>query len=530
MTQYPKHLTGTSPLGSGGVRALQSRGGDFQRCRIDTNTLSIKQGEFSKVITEGVEYISRGLVNADTIKTFSLQKYQFPALPALPGTALENTGGGKYAGWGSYGGNSVTENFSYVVYAGGATLFGWSRVTQDGTVYTSSFYGGAQNLLGGITIEFFEPSGYTGLVNLAPDLAFIGNTSGPADKLILTPGLVDNGRSDGSGRTLHDVALFWWYLNQPSFGVALPTAAFTRIDAEFSPFILPIATEHNALAIFGEQFFANEVVDVGRDYRPKFWAAIAIGKDPDMVTAVDLTTDLFPDGTLPNPSNGGSPVEDYYAPLSGANYNALLNGTMGTMISVVLPGDVALLFYRQTCGAYPGSLRFRVGRIQYTGFASLSLPIDEVSNGFVQSVVHLGNGWVLAKRVSAFSGIDKDVQFMRSEDGGNTWTTFSPAGFSATLKNQFFGNLIVHRARGVSGPGIVLIPAWDTENQAYHVYSSSDDGSTWKRRGRIYKPDTFRRVDTMLNGDGGGNFDTLVPGPNPDREVDNTITGRYATP
>ncbi len=73
------------------------------------------------------------------------------------------------------------------------------------------------------------------------------------------------------------------------------------------------------------------------------------------------------------------------------------------------------------------------------------------------------------------------------------------------------------------------MPGYDTIKAAYRVFSTDDYGANWKKRGRIKTPDTFYRVDFMLVGDGGGNFDTLtaVGALMASRPVDPALPDRY---
>jgi hypothetical protein len=100
-------------------------------------------------------------------------------------------------------------------------------------------------------------------------------------------------------------------------------------------------------------------------------------------------------------------------------------------------------------------------------------------------------------------------------------------GFTAPLKNQYFGNLEVNKATKPNSIGRVLITAWDVETSSYYVWASDDHGATWSKKGKIYKPASFMRVDSMLVGDGGGNFQTLARGPKITQSLDITLPDRY---
>jgi hypothetical protein len=145
---------------------------------------------------------------------------------------------------------------------------------------------------------------------------------------------------------------------------------------------------------------------------------------------------------------------------------------------------------------------------------------------FWQDFAHLGNGVVLAKIASGIPGINHTITFRLSTDRGQTWgAAFSPSGFDAPLLNQYFGNFRVHKAADENGPGRVLITSWNAAESRYHVYASDNNGQTWERKGKIYTPDSFLRIDAMEVGDGGGNFSFLAPGPK--TELDPALPDRY---
>jgi len=127
---------------------------------------------------------------------------------------------------------------------------------------------------------------------------------------------------------------------------------------------------------------------------------------------------------------------------------------------------------------------------------------------------------------------------MMSDDFGSTWTDVPPTGFDNPGLNQHFGDFTLHRPWTASTAGSVLITAWDETAAAYFIYESRDAGETWARRGRLYRPDEFRRIDqTVFESEPGlefffpwtlgGNFTQLLPGPDPTRLVDPAIPGRY---
>jgi hypothetical protein len=120
------------------------------------------------------------------------------------------------------------------------------------------------------------------------------------------------------------------------------------------------------------------------------------------------------------------------------------------------------------------------------------------------------------------------VTFKRSIDGGETWPeTFSPSGFAAPLTNQFFGEFRAEKATTEYGPGRVLINSWNPADSTYYVWASDDNGTTWERKGKIYKPQSFLRMDLVLGEAGEANFLNLLPGPVKSNELDVALPDRY---
>lgn len=533
MSSYPKLPLGPSSLGTAQVRALRSTGGDWQNTQRDANTRALVQGEFSRVIVDGIEYVSDGRIKPAIRRAFGTFRFIQPFVPVATPQGGINTGRGVY--FGSRRTAVLGGGLAEVVYEPvplTSITYRYREYSSSVAVARGSFYGGFKEIAfynhwqqyaeAGIGVG--ENPGF--VVGIAP-LSFAQYVETPSgERVLLAPALINDGRVDVKGRVLEDLAVNTVRAKGESTAVSYSTSSFTRPDAEFSPFIHIVSTGGASFLLLAEKFFWAEPVIGETVYVPKFFLFILPGNNAAAPVPMNATG-LFPGAKMPTTSFTG--LTEYWSPNAGIPYNRDLNTMMGIMLSVVLPENRFLLFTRQLCD--DDIWHLRIARIVWGGGGSatgaLIVDIADPVEPFIQSAVHLGEGWVLAKRVDGFLDTDLPVSLMRSTDGGLTWSTFIPAGFSAPLLNQFFGDLIVHRARMDGEPGIVLMPAWDAVSEAYHVWASEDDGATWERRGRIHKPDEFRRVDSMAEGDGGDNFARLTPGPNPTRPVDVTLPERY---
>ena len=530
---YPRLPTGPTPAGAAGVRRIQSEGGEFQRTRQTIDSESKLSDDFSRATTEGAEYISGGQLNNGDFKYRQAFLYIAPFIPSIADAALVNMGRGRYASWLTpVFPTPETLNYSYTIRPGDDRAYSIRRYTADRAVRIGSFYGRGPQV-GGLTFEvyvqitgniFFPNAPALTLTRPAPPY--------PEDQQLAVFLLGDNGRVDVENRPLQDIFLLSFYRDQPTIERVINTSTFTRTDAELSPFIPMVATKNVTYGVVAEQFFKDGLNTEPRNLiDPKVFILRANNHNLDAPSIADVTTQMVEDRALPVPTLVSGDL--YWLPTAGNGFAGDLSNLMSSIRLVAMPDDWVLCFFRVFVNE-AGDLKWRARmvRFRFSGGFTISRVLDEelptdTQGVFYQSAVHLGENWVLAKRVEGFNGIDFDVKFTRSSDGGLTWEDVPFNGFDAPALNQYFGDLIVHRARTEDGPGVVLIPAWDTTAQAFYVYESKDDGSTWTRRGRIYKPDAFRRVDSMVVGDGGGNFERLTPGPNPARPVDITILDRY---
>lgn len=534
MKLYPKQLFGPSGLGTAQARALQARGGAYQWSQRDSGTVVRQQGDFQRVLVTGVEYAASGFVAAGRYRTTAGQRYFYPFVPTPELGAVTYLGQGDFFALGREDVAPVGQVHTYPIYPGATQVLASTVYTNTIGVLARSFYGGAR-VLGLQTLRYDRANAIPlGTIRQeAPALAYI--SGGGGDKLAMFAGLTQQGRTDSAGRNLYDVSFFFWRKAGVSDGFPVDAGVFTRPEAEFSEFVPLFEVGGSAVAIAAEKFFFPGPVSGAVNYEPRFWLFFAPAGDFDALGVADVTDDLFPGGFVPAPSTPpGDPV--HYGVNAGAVRDGFLNATMGLLRTVTLPGGRALVFYPQfTSDAGSVRWRSRVALLTAEPFSVALVQDQPGSSGstsisrYVQSAVHLGNGVVLAKVVLGFLGTGHAVQFERSYDGGLSWEVLSPDGFDCPSVNQFFGDLTVHQARTPSAPGVVLTTAWDTGRQAYFVYASKDDGATWSRAGQVAKPDTFRRVDTMLVGDGGGNFQTLYPGPDPARRADVTLPDRYTS-
>ena len=535
--KYPRQPTGPSGFGESGVRRLQDTGGAYQRSRPDSNTLSIQSGDFSRVIIDAVpEYLSTAIDGAVNVvrdtKSYRLKFTKSLASKNVPGTAAFGPNG-------LYVAITVEQVFSsfpdydYEVRPGVSETveFGSLRFNID-TIY-GGFYLGKK----AVTLYTFSYMylplipGQSMFFKVGDEVSYWGKTP-EFGRCCVSFSAARIGRVDFVGRQLSDIRLIH-HREKNDGGVTsyvLNVNDFTRDDAEFMWLTKQVVLKNYTVVVFAETFFRPGPVDSGADYIPKFWIATTRNDDSfGGMTYSDMTAGVFSGARQPVVST--SPI-NHYITLAGRQYQFDLSATMFSMRVQAVADDAFVMSWQQRM---PGGWRMRVARVLVAdGLATATMSYESTeaaTRGAVQlwqSIVHLGNGFVLAKIVSGSQGIGLDVSFRLSSDGGSSWgSSFNPVGFSAPLKNQYFGNFRVNKALSNDETGRVLMPAWDVDKLAYHVWASEDNGTTWEKQAKIYKPSTFLRVDTLLAGDGGGNFDDLVPGPIYSEKIDVTLPDRY---
>lgn len=536
--KYPKKPTGPSGFGASGVRDLQRNGPKYQRTRPNTDLLSIQSGNFSKVIIDDEpEYLTTGfdgqIIRRDT------KRYQqaFQKSRVKEVRSPVSLGGGKYAEASSGmtdGPADIFEvEYEYETAAGvfadaEFTWFVYNHQVRYGGYYSRGFVFSNYESFYSIMLP---ASGQYFFKNVDP----IANYGVREDAGRSAVGLATLyvGRNDASARPLFDFALYRMNRRADNNDFLIDVQDFTRDFAEFWPIAQVIVLKDFTVAFFAEIFFRPGAYDDEEDYRPKFWmAATANGETFGTLVYTDLTPTVFAGARVPDPS--GTAPNEYFTVTAGRQYGADLSFTLLTANrSVAVTGNNEFVMAWQQ--RMPAGWRQRVAHFSVAGgtvtptmsFEGSDDP-DRTNVGLWQSVVHVGEGVVLAKLIAGTLGINHAVTFRRSNDRGMTWgTPFTPIGFDAPLQNQYFGNLITDRALVDGGGSVVLITSWNPATEAYYVYESKDVGVTWTRRGKIFRPSEFLRIDNVIAGDGGGNFETLVPGPDRTRLPDVTLPDRY---
>lgn len=568
MALYPKQPFGPSASGAAGVRALESVGGAWQR-KNGAGYSARLMGDFSRITTSGFEYLTDGRLSDTSGRVaFAGFKYQITFLPGFGRPLEHDAGRGGYFGVGGYvpdptqHGNQLS--YEYPAPSGLADLALFNRYKRAAEAYFGNFYGG-RNYRGEVPYEQTRLQMSDESLSLVPYAAFVGD--GPDGRVGVFATTILNGRFDVAGRELEDPAICVFPEGASGTINPINPLAFTRQRAEFFPHLKTIATEDHFAVFMLEKFFYTELAANNAGKQPKFWMVRAAGKDMGALSVFDLTTTVFNGARVPDPILFGG-VFTGYRSSTGMFNNALNSYSMAFMQTVALPNNTLLLaFYLHHVGTVPsGALglipdaewHVRIAKVTLAPTVTASIVFDRIVGSSpnlgltlffpaerIQDIVHLGAGRVLARIVKGLGQPfvnnstpidaprtpgDWPVTFLRSEDSGSTWAEFTPTGFDATLQNKHFGDFRVHRPRTApadASDGIVLCTSWNSANQAYHVYESKDDGSTWTRKGTVTKPKTFQRIDTDFAGDGGGNFQLLLPGPDTSRPADITIPGRF---
>ena len=550
--KYPRHPTGPSGFGEAGVRRVKTGGGRYQRTRPSTDVLSVKSGQFSRVVVEGgIEYLAAATDGQRVYRDTRGHLYGFMKSLAKPnpGSLPISLGNGVF----------LTQRNTLV--DGGATdqFLGYNYEVRPGVFEQAAFrflqfttygYFGAYYLQGVLALEYWEdynykwptavPSGTAHYFRTADELAYFGDRStvGRFDRPIGKSAIGVGShftRKDSANRWLHDVVVYRMNRWEDVEAWVLSADTFTRANAEFWPIQRLVVLKDFTVVLMSESFFRPGLYDDEEDYRPKYWMAITPNEGFGDFSYADVTPTLFPGSRVPSPL--GVAPNQYFGVNTGDEYNADLSATLQTMrLAVVGDNEIVLAWQQRMTGGW----RQRVGRVAFDGsgvtvhltYESADVA-DRADLPLWQSLTHAGAGTVLAKVLSGNEGIGLDVTFRRSDDGGMTWgAPFAPTGFDAPLLNQYFGTPAAHEAYKPdpdpdrSRSGMLLVNSWRPENQTYYIYESTDVGASWKRRGRVYKPSAFRRIDSIISGDGGGNFQTLQPGPAL-RHVDVTLPDRY---
>jgi hypothetical protein len=355
--------------------------------------------------------------------------------------------------------------------------------------------------------------------------------------------------------------------NDPTINVILPDgaviqtflspASFTSADAEFCQSMPAIATENHAAFFLRERYYweCDRYDDPLPDTTRKLWLVRIAGKDFSLLTAHDLTF-LF-DGERERSlldNKTGDPDRFLIAP--GEAITTYYDEMVAMQMRVcALPGDVVLLSYFVTTDDDPlppesASLTEYTGRQFYMRIARVNIAsatasisyeeptqsydlLSEVSTTilpdypaeFITQMVHIGDGRVIAKVAGGLQPLKENwdeatqailrkepgteaVRFIHSIDGGVSFSSFSPTGFEGDVQLGRIGDITVHRPRVDDKPAVLIVNAWSESAKTYYSYVSKDEGFTWKRAGKIAKPEKFMRMDGVWRGTGGFGFNT----------------------
>lgn len=531
--KYPKQPTGPSATGSATVRRMQDVGGAYQRSRKDASTLSVQSGDFSKVVVSNIaEYLTTGQDGKQIRRDTQRYRNAFtPSVARLGGGAI-NMEDGVYL----YARSAINEgeanyfgmSYDYEVKPGTDETLEMTGVNYWHQAWFRGYYTGKVLMLDYTGFYAYQVApGQTTYLKTQDDLAFYGDrTSVGKSGVGIASGFA--GRTDGSGRTLQDLILYRMSRREDNQSFLIDTDEFLPASTECIEIAKVLVLKDATVVCVAEKFFRPGVAGPGDEDPPKFMLVVTPNDETfGVLTYVDVTSSLFSGARQPQ-KNFDGPTE-YFGVNSGRQYNIDLSSTMARLLMTAVADNEFVMSWQQRM---PAGWRQRVAHVSVTGSSasgSLTFESDESSSlPLWQSITYLGNGVVLAKVINGWPGIDKAVSFRRSNDKGQTWSApFTPVGFDAPLLNQYFGVPITDSAMTDAGDSTILVTSWNPGSQSYHVYESKDVGASWTRKGRVYKPSEFRRIDTILAGDGGGNFDVLLPGPSRTRPADIALPDRY---
>jgi hypothetical protein len=532
--KFPKQPTGPSGFGATGVRRAQDvGGGSYQRTRPDTSTLSIQSGDFSRVIVDDVpEYLTSAVDTDLVVREVKRHQMPFSKSPWVKQSIIESAPLGFYFSLDTSALDLLGSTFTYTVRPGVTESVNFERRRFDFSVNLDGYRAGRRRLSTyEITYSYLPLTpGNTIYLKTGDELSYYGRTDQNGYMVVATS-IARFGRVDSVGRQLSDLTVI--QNRQKSAGIVqdhiMDPLDFTRPEAEFMWITRQVVLKQHTAIVFAETFFRPGVWNGTDDVRPKLWIATTPNDATFGAFAYhDMTASIFGGGRIPTELNFSGTL--FFNTTSGRPYQFDLSRTMFTMRVGATGNDQFVMAWQQRM---PTGWRMRVAHVSVAGGTAVGTLTHESSDNastslveFWQDFAHLGNGVVLAKIASGIPGINHTITFRRSLDRGQSWgSAFSPSGFDAPLLNQYFGNFRIHRAADENGPGRVLITSWNPAESRYHVYASDDNGQTWERKGKIYTPDSFLRIDTMEAGDGGGNFDDLAPGPK--TELDPTLPERY---
>ena len=574
MIRYPKLPKGPSPAGAAGVRALQAGGGAFQRKRARIGHTSFQEGPFQKVVVDGIpEYVTTFGYFGDSIDAaYGTMKYKKPYKKTKASafkkrgseTRTIHCGGNNYL-------FSEIKSFAQTAYT---TTYDNDPIsvpplTVDRAILTN-------------TIQFaVKRVGYKlGLQDSARDVIelegkyiIFGNPVWERDDTLIQQGLrmaylgtyreknamfailpVLTGRVDGKGRDIQDLEMVVFatdgsgVLDRRVIGV--PPGRHAETEYVYPPTIC--VTENKVHLLVSESGIYYGATDPGRDYLPRAWV-VEVGK-------ADITTYSMADAGaigLESAFLDDVPPDHFWFPWQ-TGYFGLVQSRNAYARTVALPGDVSLHFWEDPeWGSITGTgfpyrdFSIMCVRISGSGAAvTLNVAVDFPALNYatygiserrgVNSVVHLGEGTVLAKLNHIIPRINAPTHFLKSTNGGVSWSLVAPTGFDQPLTlGQHFGSMTLHKAIKDGEPGTVFLPSWS--GTAYHIYESKDVGATWAKAGKIKDSDTFygilswdrvEQVFTELTSPSNpevtrGFFEYVLPGPATAVPADKALPDRY---
>jgi hypothetical protein len=567
MTTFAKLPDGPVPQGGAGARSLTEV--EWQR-KVGADYVAHKKEGFLRV-TGGtpVQYLSSGTLDGSpTNLTYGSTRYQgsFHRTSENAGNSCDF--GYQYFTY-VYGETAATTTAHYPgIYATDAgsnltwTIYSDTTFKSIGRNYRTAvsevpFSYQTYRLLSNswlFNIPSAPQAGYWGQVDL-------GAGNGKEAKVISFYTL-DNGRTDPQGRRLVDVVIRFTYGKSPSAEYAFPV--YGRSDSDYGDGSCVVSSAKIYYFTY-ERFIWYGAISTSVDVRPRFWINVSVDggttwshadiraialNDLDMPQMrVAQYTTSGPDGgigffnstTIPLAADGSttitdttnySHIQDYeishgppatygtrtmypFIVQDGDKYNANLTYIALAGKWVMLANNVALYAfpYRKTVG---GSYVWAAKILKFDGTTCsvvYTSTTTGVSTEYIQHMIYVGNQTIIAKRAMGFNGTGFAVDMMKSTDNGGTWTPFTPTGFLCPLTNQYFGNFYLNRAEAdppdPAKPPVILIPSWDNSTGEYHVFSSKDYGTTWEKKGKIGKPNSFYRIDSMVFGDGGNCFQDI---------------------
>lgn len=529
--KYPKLPTGPSAVGAAGVRAIQSTGGDWQQKRFTTDAVSHQQGEFQKIVTGGVpEYVSHyALSDSDKYPAYGPDKFK-EAAKRIPTSTFMIHGSDQPE---TVCGDNVyllstaeTTNTEMLIHYGRAPgnpdpVFDVSMylASVEFNIFKNGFKKGGQAksklifTTTGQFIQFRFGVWLTG-VNKAIDSARVYALGTYSEKKAAFMVMPVSSRFDSKGRPIQDVEMVVFALDGSGeldrALIPIATEAHAETEYVYPPSVC--VTENRIHILITEADLYYGAVDPGRDYIPK---TRVLNVDKTNIGSFSMA-DAGAIGveskhpTTPVPT-AGDPVLWWYPNQVG--YVGLLQSRYGLAHATALEGDESLHFWEDAdwgplTSSPPGNNRpYTAMCIKVSGttatvtlnlaadFPALnSIAYTASENKSINDAINIGGGYVLAKLAYIIPRYDTKATFLLSSNGGSSWSEVTPTGFAMPLtEGQYFGRMTVHKARNDAGESEVMITSWD--GVAYFIYASKDNGSTWKKAGKLRTIPEFSGIE-----------------------------------